>query len=220
MKFSELPVHHALLITHTDRASFSEALWKEMSSLSPAHRYFNQTVFDIETARNIIAWAQSPYHGERVALISFHTAGLPAQNAMLKILEEPREGTRFILVTTHKKNVIDTVLSRVLHVDNRLAITDIRNTNTEARDFLQRASEERMKLPFITALLARIDEEGRKDREKVKGFILALVDALHEAKADSRFIAEVLECASYASDPSASGKALLEYLSLLLPRVK
>ncbi|MEN9338216.1 MAG: hypothetical protein RIQ41_530, partial [Candidatus Parcubacteria bacterium] len=218
MDFSSFPEHHALLVTHPDRQMYGDSLWKELSSLSPAHRYFNQTVLDIDTARSIIAWAQSSYQGERVALISFHTASLPAQNAMLKVLEEPRDGTRFILVTTNKTHLIDTVLSRVLHIDNGQGTGD--DGPTYAEEFLRTAQQERMKSPFIIEMLARTDEEGRKDRESVKSFILSLVSPLTEKKTNPRYITETLEIASYASDPSASGKALLEYLALLLPVIK
>ncbi|MEN9338018.1 MAG: hypothetical protein RIQ41_332, partial [Candidatus Parcubacteria bacterium] len=48
----------------------------------------------------------------------------------------------------------------------------------------------------------------------------SLVSPLTEKKTNPRYITETLEIASYASDPSASGKALLEYLALLLPVIK
>lgn len=215
MKFSDLPLHHAVLITHTDRAAYSETLWRELSSLSPAHRYFNQTVLDIETARDLITWAQSSYNGERVALVSFHTASLPAQNALLKVLEEPRDGTRFILLTTSASNLIPTVQSRTQHVRGLDTSTDI--TKGHVREFLSTSPVYRMKLSFILELLNKEDEEGRKDREAVKSFILCVAECVALKNAEARYVTETLELASYASDPSSSGKALLEYLSLLLP---
>lgn len=216
MRFSELPKHHAILLTNTDRTAYGEGLWNELSALSPAHRYFNQTVLDIDTARAIISWAQSPYNDERVALISFHTAGLPAQNAMLKVLEEPRSNTRFILLTTDKSNLIDTVISRTQHIQ----IDSETRGDKRAEEFLSTSPAFRMKLSHVIDLLAQLDEEGRKDREGVKGFILSLVDVMSKKKLESRYIVETLEIASYASDPSASGKALIEYLALLLPQTK
>lgn len=215
MKFSDLPLHHAVLITHADRAAYSDTLWRELQSLSPAHRYVNQTVLDIDTARDLIAWAQSSYNGERIALISFHTASLPAQNALLKVLEEPRDGTRFILLTTSAGNLIPTVRSRMQHVRGIDTGTEI--TRGHVREFLSTSHSFRMRLSFIVELLAKEDEEGRKDREAVKSFILCLAECLSEKKADARYVSETLQVASYASDPSSSGKALLEYLSLLLP---
>ena len=115
MKFSELSNHHAILITHPNRKELTAELWSELHAQSIAHRFFDQTVLDINTARQIISWAKSSYDGERVGLISFHTAGIPAQNALLKILEEPGDTTRFILITSNKANLIQTVLSRVQH---------------------------------------------------------------------------------------------------------
>lgn len=216
MKFSELPEHHAILLTHGDRASYTDTLWSELSPISPAYRLFNQTVLDIDTARSIISWSQSPYNGARVALISFHTAGIPAQNAMLKMLEEPKAGTRFVLVTSNRSGLLDTVLSRLHHIPLTAEDNDTRN----AKEFLATTSAFRMKLSFIVDLLSGVDEEGRKDREGIKKFILTLVEILKEKKADARYIEETLVIASYVSDPSASGKALLEYLTLLLPVIK
>ena len=217
MKFSDLPLHHAVLVTHPDRAVYGASLWEELHKSSLAHKYFNQTVLDIETAREIISFAQAAYNEEKIALISFNTISLPAQNAMLKILEEPRQGVRFILLTTHKNTLIDTVLSRMQHVQVGGTVTI---QEKHAQEFLATSPSFRVKLSFVTTLLAGVDEEGRKDREAVKTFILSLVEVLSENHVEARYITETLEIASYASDPSASGKALIEYLALLLPQIK
>lgn len=229
MKLSDLSKHHAVLIVDNEREAVGLAIWNELQTLSPAHRFFNQTVLDIDTARKIIAWANTPYNEEKVALISFHTSGIPAQNSMLKILEEPREGVKFILITSNKDNLIPTVLSRVQEVDIKKA--DDRRQMAEDADytnaklFLETQPTSRIKLPFITELLSRVDEEDRKDKESVRKFILELVEFLGKQIAEGRIIKpkhieETLKITSYSSDPSTSGKALLEYLSLLLPQVK
>lgn len=218
MKLNDLPKHHAVLITSSDRSISGDSLWEELSQHSPAHRYFNQTVLDIEVARSIISWAQTPYNDERIALISFHTVGVPAQNAMLKILEEPRNGTRFILLTSNPSSLLPTVLSRLHHVNAGASSEKIELSH--AREFLWTPHSFRMRLSFIGDMLSRLDEAGRKDREGVRAFLLSLASALSEAKASPRHIQETLQLASYASDPSASGKALLEYLALLLPQTK
>ncbi len=217
MNFIDLPKHHAVLIVDNERDTKSVALWGDLQNLSPIHRFFNQTVLDIDTARNIISWANTPYNDEKVALISFHTATLPAQNAMLKILEEPRIGVHFILLTSNKDNLIDTVLSRVHEIKN-IKRESINNKDVET--FLQTKLESRIKLPFIIELLARTDEEGRKDRESVREFILNISKVLSDKKVLPHYITETIQVASYASDPSVSGKALFEYLALLLPVIK
>lgn len=216
MKLSQLPSHHAVLLTSNERKAYGFALWEELQSLSPAHRFFDQTVLDIETAREIISWAATPYNEKKIALISFHTAGIPAQNALLKVLEEPRTGVSFILLTSNKENLVDTVLSRVHHIP----ISSNNSDTMEAEIFFETAPEERMSLPCIVTLLAKKDEEDRKDREALRVFIFSLVEKGREISLEPRYMVELLEVASYVSIPSSSGKALLEYLSLLLPQTK
>lgn len=215
MKISELPHHHAVLILHNDRGTLAASLFKELQGNSPVHQFFNQTVLDMETARTIISWVNTPYNDEKIALVSFHTIGLEAQNALLKILEEPRAGVRFILITSNKANLIETLLSRVLLVN----IANNESSNEVAKVFLKSNPVSRIKLPEITKLLSQVDEEERKDREAVRSFVLSLLPLIKKGKA-SKYKKEILEIASYAADPSASGKALLEYLALLLPQIE
>ena len=217
MNFSELPQHHAVLLVSEARSASAKKLWEELQGISLAHRFFDQTVLDIDTARDIISWANTPYNDEKVGLISFHTAGIPAQNAMLKILEEPRAGVRFVLVTSNKESLLPTVISR-LHV---ISLEESKRKNGNVAEFLETKPTSRMKLPCIADLLAREDEEGRKDRESARVFLLSLGEHFVGAKGISKKHAEeIFECASYASDPSTSIKAIFEYLSLLLPQVK
>lgn len=216
MNLKDLPHHHAILILHNNRVLHATRLFKELELVSHAHRFFDQTVLDIATARSIITWANTPYNEEKIAVISFHTIGLEAQNALLKILEEPRGGVRFILVTSNISSIIETVLSRVLLVQDK----QDNEVLEEGKLFLSTNSANRIKLPYIIDTLSRVDEEGRKDRESVRIFILSLATIMMCAPSNNNYVQKILEVASYASDPSASGKALLEYLSLLLPQTK
>lgn len=218
MNLSSLPKHHALLITSEDRATATNTLWEELRAISPAHTLYHQTVLDIDTARAIIAWANTPYNEEKIALISFHTAGIPAQNAMLKILEEPRAGVRFILLTSNKENLLPTVVSRLHQVQTK---NEERRMNNYAQEFLNTKPTMRMKLPFVVEMLAKEDEMERKDREGAREFVLQLADYIVSQKGASKKYAEkTFEFASYISDPSSSTKAILEYLSLSLPQAK
>jgi hypothetical protein len=152
-----------------------------------------------------------------VALLSFHTITLPAQNALLKILEEPRGGVRFILITSNKETLLPTLLSRLQEQSlDKASLSEF----SYVKQFLNANHSERMKLPCIVNLISAVDEENRKDREGVRMFILSLAAYLSSHNVASLHAKEVLEIASYAGDPSSSGKALLEYLSLLLPETK
>lgn len=209
--------HHATLFVTNDRKKYTSHLWNELRRESVAHILHDHTVFDIDTARTLISWANTPYEGEKIALISFHTITIPAQNALLKILEEPRAGVRFVLVTSHRDALLPTLYSRL---QERQGDVVEYQENDLARLFLETSCTQRMKLPGILALLSATDEENRKDREQVKDFILSLVSILPKNENSHKNTLIGLEMASYAADPSASGKALLEYLSLLLPQTK
>lgn len=217
----EYPSHHAILFVHPNRKDFSQQLWEQLSPQSIAHTRQEHTVIDIENARAIIAWANTPYEGEKTMLLSFHTITIPAQNALLKILEEPRVGVKFILITSNKDSLIPTLLSRVQEMKTG---QEASGNIDQALLFLHTPHGERMKLPGITSLLALQDEEGRKDREEVRMFILSLASALSQNKkvtpSHAKEILTILEMAGYAALPSSSSKSILEYLALLLPQAR
>lgn len=223
MNIASLPKHHAVLITSNNRKSLSESLFSELQVTSIASKIFDSTVLDIDTAKAIVAWAHTPYHENKTAILSFHAIGIEAQNAILKILEEPKPTVSFILITTDTSSLLRTVLSRVVQVKHETQ-DDQETYSTQlsslANEFLRTAPVLRSKLPKVLELLAKTDEEGRKDRESVRMFILSLLFLLQKNNAAGLYIEETLLCAMYAQDPSASGKSLIEYLALLLPEVK
>lgn len=208
--------HHATLIVSENRKAITENLWKELST-SLYNMLYEQTVLDIDTARKVTAWNNAPYTGKKVALIAFHSATIPAQNALLKVLEEPSHGVSFIIVTSHREALLPTLLSRLQEVPP-FESSEKKNIADDAYTFLHTPRSERMKLPFITKLLLKTDEEGRKDRESLKAFILSLTKV--EGELSALHTQEVISITSFAGDPSSSGKALLEYLSLMLPQTK
>lgn len=218
LSLSELPKHHAVLILDEKRHEIAESFWNEISEDFTPNRFLNQTVLDIDTVRNLISWANTPFTGEKRAIISFHTITLPAQNAMLKILEEPREGVSFILLTSNKSSLIPTLISRVLEIKKH----EIGSSKQEeyAEIFFKTKPTERIKLKFITELLNQEDEEGRKDREAIKNFISYLIKYGRENSLSGDKLIKLIEMESYVTDPSASGKMILEYLALLLPQIK
>jgi hypothetical protein len=208
--------HHAVLFVQPDRKVLAEQLWEELKAVSPAHVRHDHTVIDIDTARALTSWANAPYDGKKTALLSFHTITIPAQNALLKIVEEPNENVSFIFVTTNKEAIIPTLYSRLQHKE-----MDTSNASSDmAVLFLTTPTSERMKLSYITKILDARDEEDRKERETLRTFILSLAIILTQHPQHSSHALTTLEMASYAGDPSSSAKAILEYLSLLLPETK
>jgi hypothetical protein len=209
--------HHATLFTHEKRKEVSGIIWKNLKLQSIANVVYDVTVIDIDTARKLIAWSNTPYHEPKVAFLTFHSITIQAQNALLKLFEEPRKGIQFILVTHHKNTLLPTLLSRLEHRDLGEIIIPNNATQNHAEEFLTTHYSQRMKLPYIITLITRVDEEDRKDREGVKNFITSLAETISTKEKFSSHTLETLTMAAYAGDPSSSGKAILEYLSLLLP---
>ncbi len=207
--------HHATLLVHSDRKAISQTLWDELRNNSRAHTFFETTVLDIDTVRSIQSWAATPYDERMIGLVSFHTITVPAHNSLLKILEEPPHGVHFVFITSNKEALLPTLLSRMNelhHSENDSLVQDA------AGLFLNTKPTERMKLKQVTELLSKVDEHDRKDRESVRAFILDIATLLRARGLQGKYINECIELASYAGLPSSSTKALLEYLSLLLPK--
>ena len=217
LKIEDLPNHHAILIVSSERDYIANDFWANISDNSVPNRFFNQTVLDIDTVRELISWSNNSFASDKKAIISFHTITVPAQNAMLKVLEDPKDGVSFILITSNKNSLLPTVISRLHEIkiqDTRYKIQD------EVEEFFGTKQTERMKLKLVTNLLAKEDEMGRKDREAVRDFISSLINYGRQNNLESNKLKKLIEMESYASDPSASGKMLFELISLYLPVIK
>lgn len=70
-------------------------------------------VISIDSIRRLYQQTRSIQKGKLVIVIDYaERMGLPAQNAFLKLLEEPGEGTYFILVTHSPSRLLPTITSR------------------------------------------------------------------------------------------------------------
>lgn len=66
--------------------------------------------------------------GRVVIIDQVERMGIPAQNAFLKLLEEPSPGTRFILATHSPELLLPTIRSRVQHIEARPVSLEQSNT--------------------------------------------------------------------------------------------
>ena len=136
-----------------------------------------------------------------------------AQQALLKLFEEPQKGTLFILLAP-LGSIIATLRSRFVRYPE---ILEGKKGSTFTKKFLALSQKERS---IEVAKLLK-DEEGIKER--VGDFLNELEALLHKNIAKSREVRKSLEdiakIRSYANDRSPSFKMLLEHLALSLPKV-
>lgn len=181
--------------------------------------------FGIDEARELIALASLKNFNQPVFFLAISATTSEAQQALLKLLEEPQEGTTFILLVPHGM-LMPTIKSRMLAYEQERQPASQKVLGSpsgsaqpdfftkQAAAFLGASGKERS--DFITKLLK--DDEGVKDR--VRDLLSGIEAELSKKIADPKArlaLADVAMVRDYLSDRSPSLKMLLEHLALALP---
>jgi hypothetical protein len=166
-------------------------------------------IFSIEEARTLKRWAFETPLGARykIALVYADTLAIEAQQALLKILEEPPASTVFIFILPRASTLLATVRSRVF-VHNEKG--GIQNTSLkEAETFISAPLKDRLlfaakvseKLPELFSFLDVLEKElGARMHKEPKKFS----EALETLYLTRRFV----------GDKGASRKMLTELLAM------
>jgi len=150
--------------------------------------------------------------GRALFVIGIVSTTSEAQQALLKLFEEPQRGTVFVLLMPHG-SMLPTLRSRFLPYPERLQAAP----PASVKKFLAGSGGERSAL--IAALLK--DEEGTKER--VRDFLNGLEAALHPKMSllqARTALEDIAKARSYVGDRSPSLKMLLEHLALCVPQLK
>ena len=179
--------------------------------------------FGIDEARALIEQAQLKNFGKTTFFIATASLTTEAQQALLKLFEEPQEGTMFVLLVPHG-SIIGTLRSRMLPYPNQQGSTLLvqARTNLDTKKFLRATQKERSAL--VAAMLK--DDEGV--RERVRDFLGALEAGLYKhvrptranTKETLQGLEDIAKVRSYVGDRSPSLKMLLEHLAVTLPVLK
>lgn len=178
--------------------------------------------FGVDEARALINLAALKNVANGVFFIGASSITSEAQQALLKLFEEPQAGTTFVLLVPHGA-LLPTLTSRMLpypdiSVQTLSLITEDSALYTgEVQKFLKMGGKERS--DFITKLLK--EDEGVKDR--VRDFINQLEVVLVRSGISKKEVREALEdiamVREYVGDRAPSLKMLLEHLALAIPVV-
>ena len=153
----------------------------------------------------------------KIFVVAFNTIMIEAQNALLKTLEEPTEGTKFFFITRNGEMLLPTVRSRMQVIRMEEA-----ETMLGAKDpgvlFLVATVPERLK--FIERYTKVKADDKPRAKEESRVFLIALERAVY-AKGNTMLYAKALEdiltAKRFLSDRSPSVKLLLEHLALTVP---
>ncbi|OGC84505.1 hypothetical protein A3F55_02080 [Candidatus Adlerbacteria bacterium RIFCSPHIGHO2_12_FULL_53_18] len=177
--------------------------------------------FGVDDARALIERSQLKNFGEATFLIAVGSITTEAQQALLKLFEEPQMGTTFVLIVPHG-TIIPTLRSRMLpypRQDDILPLQDAARFNL-ATQFLKSSQKERS--DYVVKLLK--DDEGA--REAVRALLNELERELHVRLRKSHIremregLEDIAKVRSYVGDRSPSLKMLMEHLALSIPILK
>ncbi len=220
-------LHHAYVFnrstaeTHIALLEFLERDLGMSISGNPDILSVSYETLGIDDAREIGERASRKALGDRkIFLIDTYFITVQAQNALLKVLEEPSPTTHFFILMPNADILLPTVTSRLMRIEiNAGEAESVANEGT--RSFLAQNAGERM--AFLKVFLKSVTEE--KDKRPGILFVDGLEEYIYAKAIGGRglpHIAEALEeielCRKYMYDTSASMKILLEHLASVLPR--
>lgn len=214
-----MPQHHAYL--YEGPLSQLSALAQSACELLEFSRENNPDVsvrqwekFGIDESRELAALASlKSASGRQLFVLGASSMTSEAQQALLKLFEEPQEGTVFVLLTPHGA-LLPTLRSRFLPFSGTV---EGRGSTAAAKAFLTATYKER------SAHIAELLEEEEGARERAREFLSALETILHEKLGSGKEItdglADIVRFRPYLDDRAPSLKMILEHFAATLPRL-
>jgi len=164
------------------------------------------------------AQSQKPTNGDKkFFIISANFITEQAQNAMLKMFEEPTPHTHFFLVSPSARNFIPTLKSRTTFMDMKESEVD---SYIDTVNFLKIGYGKRLEL--IKKLSEKISDE-EESKIMVINFFQSLEQEIKKSyniTVSSLWLEEIEKARLYAMEQSPSLKMLMEHIALLLPVLK
>lgn len=219
------PRHHAFVIEAEEeegaaraRSWASEELGLEAGTPDIVERRYG--LLTVEAARQVVEGASgTALSGDtRVVIITASRAYHEAQNALLKLFEEPPPGVYLFLILPSLGGLLPTLRSRVQMMRVRGSSGD--GGESLAHEFLNASTEK--KAATVKRLSSGRDEDDRREkREEAIALLNDLEALLSGSRARVERYADVLSQIStlrgYLYDRSAPTKMILEHLSLVIP---
>lgn len=205
-------IHHAYVVGHISKEEYlelSDFLKELFSDKRPDIRSLDYDVFGIGEARQLRAdQSLSSVDSKQVFIIKSNTITVEAQNALLKVLEEPAHDTHFFLCIDERL-LIPTLRSRVISIQ-RKGSTPIDGL---IETFLQKDFTEQ--LLFVRTIAEKYADT--KDKKEAENFLNSLEKELcSNVFENSRALKAIQTTKKYLSLRGANVKLLLENLVLSL----
>lgn len=213
-------LHHANIYLGDCRREVYKILEEDLGLKtvgSPDFFFREADSFGIDDARALEKWAISkPFVGDKkAAYIIVNALNWEAQNALLKVLEEPTYGTYFFIQLPNLSGVLPTFLSRVRVYDERRS-EEATEIGRAAKDFL---------LSSIKARFSTVHSLSKgEDKGAMKDLIRSLENIAYNNSPQPSLITregaekmrKILKAKGFSSLKGGSPKMVLEWLSCVL----
>lgn len=199
-------------LLYVARSITASAVPKDVCEQSADIEHFTADSFGIGDARLLSdrAYIKPVSRSTRDFLVHFSSITIEAQNALLKLFEDPPESAVFHVILSREDMLLPTLRSRLLLVSREESVID----RDVMRAFLAMSYGERM------------DEIASRTKAKDAAWIEEVVAGAEayaehiKGGAKARVLKSVVFVRQYFSARSAAKKMLLEELALSLPTIK
>lgn len=212
--------HHAYLL-EGDLSPSYEALLKSLIHLEiPVFgnpdifikEYENILIDDVREIKDFESESASEKNKRKIIILKTRAFSYPAQNALLKVFEEPRAGVVFFLMMPEATKLFPTLRSRLFALTGKYA--EDSEVREAAANFLKVSKKER--LDFIKKFA---DMESKVLlKEKAVKFLnfLELEISKKELYGGTKVLEDIYLAKKYIGDQGSSPKILLEHLAVVL----
>ena len=180
-------------------------------------------LLSVEDARQVSELAAGKaFTGEhKVVIISASRAYHEAQNALLKLFEEPPVGVYIFFVLPSLGGLLPTLRSRVQVLKHQAPST--KHEINPAEEFIK-ASKEKRSVMIKKLTSGKDEEEKRENREEVITILNGIEAIAYERRGDTlkqgvtSLLSDIAVLRGHLYDRSAPVKMILEHLSLVIPK--
>lgn len=203
-------LHHANIIIGKNNYNFVFDVLENQLNFktqgNPDFLLLENLNFGIDDARNFKAWViGKPFTGEvKVAILSIKSITHEAQNALLKVLEEPPTGTYIFIQIESLGGILPTFISRV-----RVFDVSKENFNTDSSsEFLNNNVKKRFSI---------INNFAKKvNKDEIQRLIKNLEETAYKTGTNSLDLKNILKAKIFANIRGSSSKMLLEWLACMI----
>lgn len=176
-------------------------------------------LLSVELSRELAAIAsQAPSAGDKkVVILAASRMYHEAQNALLKLFEEPARGTTLFLILPSLGMLLPTLRSRVQIVGGDQGRKKIPES---AEQFLKASKDKRSAIAKKLAI-GKDEDERREHRDEAIEIVNGVELAASRAKRDDKVVAllsDISMLRNYLYDRAAPVRLILEHLAMVLPK--